>query len=98
MLKNFLANKLTLAVAVGGEPNPFGSAQRLANGSELGRLVAALCRASAVKAFGPEKNRRPAFPGWHNVFRFEEVEQMALGRENVSVASPHGGTDVFGLA
>ena len=44
MLENFLANELTLAIAVGSEPNPLGSAQCLANGSELGGLVAALDR------------------------------------------------------
>jgi hypothetical protein len=48
MFENFLANELTLAVAVGGEPNSPGGAQRLANGSELGRFVAAFSRASAV--------------------------------------------------
>jgi hypothetical protein len=49
MLKNFLTNELTLAITVGSEPNPFGCAQCLANGSELGGFVAALCRASAIK-------------------------------------------------
>jgi hypothetical protein len=39
MLENFLANELTLAVAVGGEPNPLGGAQRRANCSELGSCV-----------------------------------------------------------
>jgi hypothetical protein len=36
MLENFLTDELTLAVAIGGEPNPLGGAQCLANGSELG--------------------------------------------------------------
>ena len=49
MLEYFLTDELTFAVAVGGEPNPLGGAQRLANGSELGGFVAALCGASAVK-------------------------------------------------
>jgi hypothetical protein len=57
MLKNFLADKLTLAVAIGGEPNPLGGAQCLANRSELGGFVSALGGASAVKAFGPQKDR-----------------------------------------
>ena len=74
MLENFLTDELTLAVAVGGEPNPLGGAQCLANGSELGGFVAALRRASAVKAFGPQQDRRPALPLRHDILRFEQVE------------------------
>ena len=48
MLKNLLTDELTLAIAIGREPNPLGGAQRLANGFELGGFVSALCRASAV--------------------------------------------------
>ena len=81
MLENLLTDQLTLAVAVGGEPNPLGDAQCLANGSELSGLVAALCRAGAVKAVGPQQDRRPPLPGRHNIFWFEQVEQMALGGE-----------------
>src|SRR5664280_1338581 len=84
MLENFLTDELTLPIAVGGEPNPFGAAQGLANGPELGGFVAALCRASAVKAFRPQKDRRPALPGRYNILWFEQVEQMAFGRETVS--------------
>ena len=60
MLENFLTNELSFAVAIGGEPNPLGGAQCLANGSELGGFVSALCRASAIKALRPQKDRRPA--------------------------------------
>src|ERR1039458_508523 len=95
MLENFLTDELTLPIAVGGEPNPFGAAQGLANGPELGGFVAALCRASAVKAFRPQKDRRPALPGRYNILWFEQVEQMAFGRENVSVARTNGGADVL---
>jgi hypothetical protein len=52
MLKNFLTDELTLAVAVGSEPNRLGGAQCLANGFELAGFVSALCRASAIKAPG----------------------------------------------
>ena len=56
MLENLLTDQLlTLAVAVGGEPNPLGAAQCLANGSEFGGFVAALCRAGAVEALGPRR-------------------------------------------
>jgi hypothetical protein len=39
MLKNFLTDELALAIAIGGEPNPLGGAQCLANRFELGGLV-----------------------------------------------------------
>ena len=80
MLKNFLTDQLALAIAIGREPNPLGGAQRLANSSELGGLVAALCRARAVETVGPEKYRRPSLPLRHNILRFEEVKQMTFGR------------------
>ena len=48
MFENFLADQLTLAIAIGRELNSLGAAQRLANGSELGSFVAALRWASAV--------------------------------------------------
>ena len=98
VLKNLLTDELTLAVAIGRKPNPRCGAQRLANGFELGDLVAALDRASAVKAFRPQQDRRPALPFRHHIFRFEQVEQMTLGRENVSVARTNGSADVFRLA
>jgi hypothetical protein len=60
MLKNFLTDQLTLAVAIGCKPNSFGSAQRLANGLELSGLVAALCRARSVKTFRNFIERGPA--------------------------------------
>jgi hypothetical protein len=74
VLENFLTDELPLAVAVGGEPNPLGRAQCLANGSELCGFVAALCRAGAVKTFGPQQDWRPALPLRHNIFRLEQVE------------------------
>ena len=98
MLEDFLTDQLAFAVAIGGEPNPLGGAQCLANGLELGGFVAALRRARAVKTFWPQQDRRPVLPLRHDILRFEQVEQMALGRENVSVARTDGGTDVFCLA
>jgi hypothetical protein len=98
MLENFLTDELTLAVAIRGEPNPLGGAQCLANRSELGGFVATLCRASAIKPFGPQQDRRPALPSRHNVLRLQQIEQMALGRKDFSVAGTYGGADVLGLA
>ena len=98
MLKNFLTDQLAFTVAVGGEPNLLGGAQGVANGFELGGFVAALCRASTAKTFGPQQDRRPALPFRHHIFRFEQVEQMALGWENVSITRTNGGADIFGLA
>jgi hypothetical protein len=40
VLENFLTCALTLAIAVGGEPNPLGGAWRFANGFELLGLLA----------------------------------------------------------
>src|SRR5258708_12183360 len=85
MLEDFLADKLTLAIAVGGQPHPFGRAQCLSNHFKLGSFVAALGRASAVKALGPQKDWGPTLPGRHHILRFEQIEQMALGRKDVSV-------------
>ena len=48
MLENFLTDELTLAVAIGGEPNPLGCTEGLANGSEFGGFVSTLRRARAV--------------------------------------------------
>ena len=74
MFENFLTDELTLAVAIGGEPNALGGAQCFANGLELCCLVSGLCRTSSIKAFGPQKYRRPALPGRHNILRLEQVE------------------------
>ena len=98
MLENFLPDQLTFAVAVGGKPNLLGGAQGFANSPELRGFVAALCRASTVEALGPQQNRRPALPFRHHILRLEQIEQMALGRENVSVAITNGSADVFRLA
>jgi hypothetical protein len=98
MLKNFLTDQLALAIAIGREPNPLGGAQRLANSSELGGLVAALCRASAVETVGPEQYWRPSLPLRYNILRFQEVEQMAFSRQDMSLTRANCGADVFCLA
>jgi hypothetical protein len=98
MLENFLADELTLAIAVSGEPNPVGGTKGLANGFELGGFVAALCWASVVKAVRPQKYWRPAFPSRNDILRLDQVERMALGREDISVARADGSADVFDLA
>src|ERR1700675_4742911 len=98
MLKNFLTDQLTLAVAISCKPNSFGGAQCLANGLELSGLVAALCRARSVKTFRPQKYRGPSLPGRNNILRFEEIEQMSLSWKNITVARTNCGADVFGLA
>src|SRR5258708_30173816 len=98
MLKNFLTDQLTLAIGIGGEPSPLGDTKGLENGFELGGFVSALSGASAVETVGPEQYRRPALPGRYNILRFEEVKQMAFGREDISVARTNGGADVPCLA
>ena len=74
VFENFLTDELTLTVAIGGEPNPLSGAECLANGSELGGFVAALCWARAIKTFRPQQDRRPVLPLRHDIFRFEQVE------------------------
>ena len=98
MFENLLTDQLPLAVAVRGQPNPLGRVQGGADGFELGRLVAALRRACAIEAVGPQKDRRPALPCRHDLLWLKQIEQMALGRQNVAVAGADGGADVFRLA
>jgi hypothetical protein len=40
MLEDFLADELTLAIAVGGQPDSFARAQSLSNGFELRSFAA----------------------------------------------------------
>jgi hypothetical protein len=98
MFEDFLTNELTLSIAISGEPDFLGAAQRLSNGFELSSFVAALRRACTIQAFGPQKNRRPALLGPHDIVRLKQVEQVALGGENVSVAGTNGRADVLRLA
>jgi hypothetical protein len=98
MLENFLTDELPLAIAIGREPDAPCAAQRVATGLELGGLVAARCRASAVQALRAKQDRRPALPGWHHFLGLEQVQEMPLGRKDVSVARTNGGANVFGLA
>ena len=98
VLEDLLADQLAFAIAVGGQPDPLGRPQRLANGLQLGGLVAARRRPRAVKPVGPQQDRRPALPRRHDVLRLLQVDQMALGREDVAVARADGGADVFRLA
>jgi hypothetical protein len=97
MLKDFLTDELTFAIAIGGEPNPLGGAQSLSNRFELGGLVSARCWASVVKTVRPQKYWRPVLPSRHNILWFEQVEQMPLGRQDIPVARTDGDADVFRL-
>src|SRR5271154_1811347 len=98
MLENFLTDELPLAIAIGGEPDPLCSAQRITDGFELGGFVAASSRAGSIKTIGTKEDRRPALPGGHDILRLQKVQQMPLSREDVSVARAHGGAHVFCLA
>ena len=97
MLKDLLADELTLAIAISGEPDPLSGAQCLANGAELLGLVTPVSRPRAVEAFRPKKNGRPALPFRHNVLRFKQVEQMTLGGKDLAIARANGSADVFRL-
>ena len=98
MLKDLLADELTLAIAIGGEPDPLSGAQCLANGAKLRALVTPVSRPCAVEALRPKKNCRLALPGRHNVLRFKQVEQMTLGWKDRVMARSDGSADVFRLA
>ena len=98
MLENFLTDELSLAIAIGGEPDLPCGAQRLTDSLELGGFVAALSRAGAIKTLGTKQDRRPTFPGRHDILRLEKVQQMPLSWEDVSVARAYGGAHVFCLA
>ena len=98
MLQDTLADELPLAVAIGGEPDPFRGAQCRLDGFQLRGLVAARCRLGAVEPLGLQQLRRPALPGRVHVLRLKQIEQMTLGRENGAITGPDGGADILGLA
>ena len=45
-----------------------------------------------------QQYRRPTLPFRHDIFRFEQVEQMALRWKDFSVTRTNGGADIFRLA
>ena len=98
MLENLLPDQLALPVAIGGQPNTPGRPQSLPDCLELGGFVASARRAGAVKPFRPEENGRPLLPCRHNVSRLEQIEKMALGREDRPVTQANGSTDILCLA
>ena len=98
MLQDLLADQLSLAVAVGGDPDPVGRLQRRTDRLQLCRLVAARRRLGVVQLVRPQRGRRPAFPCRVRVLGLAQVEQVPLRRENGAVAGAHRGAHVPGLA
>ena len=98
MLQNLLADELTFPIAVGRQPDPPRGSQRIANGLELGRLVAACSWAGAVQRVRPQEHGGPAFPGRHHVFGLLQIEQMALGGQDGAITAANRRADVRGLA
>ena len=98
VLEDLLADQLALAVAVGGEPDPLCALERVADGLELGGLVAACGGLGAVEPVGAQQHGRPTLPGRHRLFGLEQRQQVAFGREDGAEARAHGGADVLGLA
>jgi hypothetical protein len=88
MLKDLLTDELSLTIAIGGEPDAFGGAQRLANGLELGGLAAAIGRARPIQPFGAQQDRRPALPFGNYILRFLQIEQMPFCGQHLAVAEP----------
>ena len=60
MLQDLLADQLSLAVAVAGQPHPVRRLQRRPDRLQLRRLVAARRRFGAVQSVGPQQFRRPS--------------------------------------
>ena len=98
MLQDLLADQLSLAVAVGGEPHPVGRLQRRPDRRQLGRLVAARRRFGAVQSVGPQQFRRPALPCRVDVLGLAQIEQVPCRRKNGSIAGPDRGAHIPGLA
>ena len=93
MLENFLTDELALAITISGDPHSLGATQRFADGFQLADFVATLRRACSVKPVGPKKDRRPTLPGRVDILRLKQIEQMALGGKDVSIARPDGIAD-----
>jgi len=98
VLQDLLADQLALAVAVGGEPDPLGGLEGVADGLQLGSLVAAGGGLGAVEPVGAQQHGRPALPVRHDLLRLEEVEQVTLSGQDRAVAAAHRRPDVLRLA
>ena len=55
--------------------HPQATFYAVGNKPRNGGFVAVFCRASAVKTFGSQQDRRPALPCRHNILRLEQIEQ-----------------------
>lgn len=93
MLEDLLPDQLAFTVAISGKPNALGGLQRVVDCLELGRLVAAARRAGAVKSIRTQQNGCPLLPCRDNVARLEQIEEMALGREDRPITRSNSGTD-----
>ena len=98
VLQDLLADQLALAVAVGGEPDPLGGLERVADRLELGGLVAAGGGLGAVEPVGAQQHGRPALPGRHHLLGLEQRQQVAFGGEDGAEARADRGADVLRLA
>ena len=98
VLQDLLADQLALAVAVGGEPDPLGALERVADRLELGSLVAAGGGLGAVEPVGAQQHGRPALPGRRHLLGLEQRQQVAFGGEDGAEARADRGADVLGLA
>jgi hypothetical protein len=74
VLQDLLADELTLAVTVGGEPHAFRVSQRVPDRLELGGLVAAGSRFCTVKPFRTQEDRRPLLPGRDDILWLVEIK------------------------
>ena len=98
MFQDFLADKLTLAVAVGGDDHRLTRFQRRRDGPQLGGLVAAGGAPGGVEAVRLEQRTGPAFPGRINFIGFGETQQVALSGQDLSVTAAERRRQIFSLA
>ena len=75
------------------QPHFARRAQGMLNGFKFCSFVAAFGRPGGVELLRPEKDRRPALPVWHDLFRLLQIEEVPLSRQDLSIIradrSPH---------
>jgi hypothetical protein len=71
---------------------------RLLDGLELGGLAAAAVGPGRVEALGLEQGEGPASPGGVDLLGRGQAQQVAFGRQHLSMAVADGGSDIACLA
>src|ERR1700692_4424723 len=93
-----VASQTRLAGHGARRPASLGGPQRFPDLLELGGLVAAVRRPGAVEPVGPQQHGAPSLPSWLDVFRLEQIEQVAFSWQDDAIAATDGVADVLRLA